>query len=406
MLDLLFLWLKTNYYYLSLYVILLPIFVPPLMMALFAELELLLYPNNNNNIDSTTNNDSTSKDNNKLEESETISTVKHIPFEEKYLIKFKSLINDYTFTTYELEQEQQLAAKLLAEYTSDKNSKIKSLTLELKTIEQLIEKYKNQRQQTIDNKNVNSSGDLNCESNCDSESESDDPILNKIISLDTRRIESQIELQNLENDDKNLCFFLQEARKQTIDQKCDKLINNYVMECTPSGNVYMRYNHKDSIFEYYSDDTMSYSYLEVVGRKYAVYFQCKPIYHYVEPVPKKLTNSNNKFEINISRNNLTNNSNINSITNPNNNRTTTKNNSNITKSDTMLGLRPSMTRRKPSPLLVNKTNSTTSAEPEVLTNKYKRIGLLKDASLIKSIPVQKVAKISYAEFKKIKEKQI
>ena len=50
------------------------------------------------------------------------------------------------------------------------------------------------------------------------------------------------------------------------------------MEKTPLGNVIMIYNNEKTAFEYYSDSTIPYRYLEPVGRKYVLTFHCKPIY--------------------------------------------------------------------------------------------------------------------------------
>jgi hypothetical protein len=58
----------------------------------------------------------------------------------------------------------------------------------------------------------------------------------------------------------------------------DKLINNYVFENTPVGNVIMRYNHDLAGFEYYCDNAVPYTILEAVCRKYVITFKCKQLY--------------------------------------------------------------------------------------------------------------------------------
>ena len=50
------------------------------------------------------------------------------------------------------------------------------------------------------------------------------------------------------------------------------------MEKTPLGNVLMLYNNKRGSFEFYSDNTIPYRYLEPVSRKYVKMFDCRPIY--------------------------------------------------------------------------------------------------------------------------------
>jgi hypothetical protein len=68
------------------------------------------------------------------------------------------------------------------------------------------------------------------------------------------------------------------ATKYVINEKLDKLMNCYVMEKTPLGNVLMIYNNKRSTFSYYSDSNIPYRYLEVVARKYVKTFDCRPIF--------------------------------------------------------------------------------------------------------------------------------
>ena len=72
------------------------------------------------------------------------------------------------------------------------------------------------------------------------------------------------------------------SRKFVIDERLDKLKNNFVMEKTPLGNVLMLYNNKRGSFEFYSDNTIPYRYLEPVSRKYIKMFDCRPIYYDME----------------------------------------------------------------------------------------------------------------------------
>jgi hypothetical protein len=70
----------------------------------------------------------------------------------------------------------------------------------------------------------------------------------------------------------------EEARKYIINEKLNKLKDCFIMEKTPLGNVLMFYNHKREAFEFYSDNTIPYRYLEPVGRKYVKTFNCRPIF--------------------------------------------------------------------------------------------------------------------------------
>ena len=75
---------------------------------------------------------------------------------------------------------------------------------------------------------------------------------------------------------------LNEIRKETneyISNKIfDNLINSYIFEKTPLGNVAMCFNNKKGSFEYYSDNTIPYRFLETVARKYVITFHCKKLY--------------------------------------------------------------------------------------------------------------------------------
>ena len=61
-------------------------------------------------------------------------------------------------------------------------------------------------------------------------------------------------------------------------EKLESLKNCIVMETTPLGVVIMFYDVIRETFTYYSDNTIPYRFLEVVGRKYVCTFHCKSIY--------------------------------------------------------------------------------------------------------------------------------
>jgi len=68
------------------------------------------------------------------------------------------------------------------------------------------------------------------------------------------------------------------ARNFIINKRIEKLENCFVMETTPQGNVLMIYDNKRNSFKFYSDNTIPYRYLEVVGRKYVKMFDCRQLY--------------------------------------------------------------------------------------------------------------------------------
>ena len=83
------------------------------------------------------------------------------------------------------------------------------------------------------------------------------------------------------------------SRNFVIEEHLNNLKNNFVMEKTPLGNVLMVYNNKRGSFEYYSDNTIPYRYLEPVSRKYVKTFRCRPIYFDME---EELKNYGRKLE--------------------------------------------------------------------------------------------------------------
>jgi len=68
------------------------------------------------------------------------------------------------------------------------------------------------------------------------------------------------------------------AEEYVMNKRWEKLMNAYVLENTPLGNVLMRYNVNTEVFEFYSDNTIPYRYLETVARKYVLTNNCIPLY--------------------------------------------------------------------------------------------------------------------------------
>jgi hypothetical protein len=93
---------------------------------------------------------------------------------------------------------------------------------------------------------------------------------------------------------KTLCFMM-------IENKLNNLINNYVIEYTPLGNVAMRYNNYKQSFEYYSNNTIPYRFLEVIGRKYVITYCCKSIFIDMDDEIQKVSELN-KIELNNIKN--------------------------------------------------------------------------------------------------------
>lgn len=106
--------------------------------------------------------------------------------------------------------------------------------------------------------------DQQIDSDSDDDNEKEEP---KREEKKSKRFEDKYleEYRNLPNED-------------LTKEQLDGLKNNIVIENTPLGNVVMFFDNKKETFVFYSDLTMPYRYLEVVGRKYVTTYKCKNLY--------------------------------------------------------------------------------------------------------------------------------
>jgi hypothetical protein len=77
----------------------------------------------------------------------------------------------------------------------------------------------------------------------------------------------------------------------------DHLMNSQLLETTPFGNVLMHYSSKLDSFVYYSDRVIPYDYVDTVGRKYAMTYQCTSLYittlEKEDPLTETVTSADN-----------------------------------------------------------------------------------------------------------------
>ena len=69
-------------------------------------------------------------------------------------------------------------------------------------------------------------------------------------------------------------YLLLEVSELTAD-KIKSLNDNFIMENCPVGNVIMKYDFKKESFVYFADHVIPYRFLEPIGRKYVITFNCK-----------------------------------------------------------------------------------------------------------------------------------
>jgi hypothetical protein len=83
-------------------------------------------------------------------------------------------------------------------------------------------------------------------------------------------------------DDDIMLLAKEQARQFIIEKRLEKIRDCFVIEKTPLGNVLMTYNVSRGSFQFYSDNTIPYRYLETVSRKFVKFFDCRPIYYDME----------------------------------------------------------------------------------------------------------------------------
>jgi hypothetical protein len=195
-----------------------------------------------------------------------------IPYEEKYLLEVRNMKNEYIFTDEELEVEQ----KMLRQLEEEEN---KAVSQSILTLSEQIDELKMRLFETAENQNQD-------QYECENENEptvkpqKDEDILKKIkLSLENEIKTNETKILELQDSvSKNNEIVKEKARQYIIDEQLKKFKNNFVIEYTPLGNVLLFYNHEKLAFEYYSDLTIPYRYLETVSRKYVLTYRFRPLY--------------------------------------------------------------------------------------------------------------------------------
>lgn len=205
-------------------------------------------------------------------------------FEDKYLEKFKSFPNDFFFNELELAEEQTEYEKIKSVTEANRTICINEIENKLVKIKEIEENsdISNDRDKKF-TENINNFGINKLLDYFDLQEEyDDDPDYIDFEELYTDIIKEKkilnTELNDIEKNTVTDNEFKEMTRKKIINKKLDNFIDNYVLENTPMGNIYMRYNNSKGSFEYFSNNTIPYRYLEPVGRKYVMTYWCKPIF--------------------------------------------------------------------------------------------------------------------------------
>lgn len=197
---------------------------------------------------------------------ETIAPFKKrvIPYEEKYLLEVRNMKNEYVFTDEELEIEE----KMLRQLEEQEN---KAVSQSILTLNEKIDELKMRLFEANENEYENEDA---------IKPQKDGDILKKIkMSLENEIKINETKILELQDSvSKNNEISKEKARKYIIDEQLKNFKNNFVIEYTPLGNVLFFYNHEKLAFEYYSDLTIPYRYLETVTRKYVLTYKYRPLY--------------------------------------------------------------------------------------------------------------------------------
>jgi len=227
-------------------------------------------------------------------EEEQEEETKVLKFEDKYLEKFKNFSNEYYFTELELDDEKKEYERIKIDYLNTKYEIIYKIQEKLSKIDKIQQKGGISDENGIFTENINQYGIDKLLKYFDLEDESPDDLnfedlyLNLLNDkMDLLKKMKEAEKVIMTNDEMRL-----KSREYIIQKKLDKCMNTYVVEYTPLGNVCMRYNNDKKSFEYFSNNSIPYRYLESVGRKYVTTYWCKPIFVNIEEEIKKAEEKN------------------------------------------------------------------------------------------------------------------
>lgn len=215
------------------------------------------------------------KENNENNEKEVIK------YEEKYLKQMRCMDKDFHFNEEELRLYDELYPKMFKSEMETPDKNITNCENKINDIKKRIDNLLEQDFSIETNTNTNTNtDDVDDEDNFDTDEYK--MIMINDMQNEIKEIEKEIEeikeyKQNITEDEVRKKVE-DEIKQLQINKHLERLKNCYIIEKTPLGNVIMIYNNKREIFEYYSDNTIPYRYLEPVGRKYVITFNCRPIF--------------------------------------------------------------------------------------------------------------------------------
>jgi hypothetical protein len=212
------------------------------------------------------------------EKHESIEETKEEPkpeprYEDKYLNEIRKLEKEFVFDDEEKFEEGQKIIELIQKSSDNRVNEIEKINDKMAEIEIKLTKYEGDEDYCI------------CDDNDEEDSILGDTKEERIKNLVQQQLQLSNEKKKLndlhsskEYQEEELKNILNEAKNSIIKKRLEKLKNCYIIEHTPLGNVLMIYDLERESFKFYSDNTIPYRYLEVVGRKYVKQFGCRPIF--------------------------------------------------------------------------------------------------------------------------------
>jgi hypothetical protein len=332
-----------------------------------------------------------------------------IKYEDKYTEKFKNFRNEYTFTEIELELEQQEFEKIKLLYEEERHDDIEIITTKLQKINHIYDFCSvNEGTEEDVMKNVLEKGINKMLEYFELDKEDYNQYEELFIDLMHEKVKLENDLKNIEDKLMSETEMKTNAREFIVNKKLDGFINNYIMEYTPLGNVYMRYNNYKKSFEYFSNNTIPYRFLESVARKYVMTFWCKPLFIDIEEELKIAEDKYNEDQkqMELKKENTSSNNPKNIVAQFKNYNKNQINQSNL-KPQAKNRVQSNFTL--PSHIKSNLPNVNTTTEKQLLkekANRYTWEGRLSDFCPLKKIDKKIVNKnlvLSFSDFKRIQK---
>jgi hypothetical protein len=194
-----------------------------------------------------------------------------VKYEDKFLKDIRKMNKEFEFTNDEKVEESKKYFELLTNASDDRINELQKIYDKMRDVEIKLTKYEEFDYCICDNDEEDV--DLG-----QTKEERIKTLLNQETELREEKKKLEQLFQSQKHQEEILRKINDESRKFIIDKRLDKLENCHVIESTPLGNVLMKYDKNKESFRFYSDSTIPYRYLEVVGRKFVKQFDCRPLF--------------------------------------------------------------------------------------------------------------------------------